>query len=47
MQISERILGAQENPLRSLLFANEEGIYRSATPKAPLICIFNYRSYRT
>ena len=27
-----RIVGAQENPLRSLLDANEEGIYRSATP---------------
>ena len=39
-QISERILGAQENPLRSLLDANEEGIYRSATPKTPPICVF-------
>ena len=38
VKISERILGAQENPLRSLLSVNEKGIYRSATPKTPLIC---------
>ena len=37
---SERILGAQENHLRSLLIVNEEVVYRSATPKAPLICVF-------
>ena len=37
VKISERILGAQENPLRSLLSVNEKGIYRSATPKTPLI----------
>ena len=37
---SERILDAQENPLRSLLIANEEGIYRSATPKTPLRSVF-------
>ena len=40
MQISERILGAQENHLRSLLFVNEKVVYRSATPKTPLICVF-------
>ena len=38
VKIGERILGAQENPLRSLLSVNEKGIYRSATPKTPLIC---------
>ena len=40
MQISERILGAQEHLPRSLLNANEGEIYRSATPKTPLICVF-------
>ena len=40
MQRSERILGAQENLPRSLLDANEGEIYRSATPKMPLICVF-------
>ena len=39
----ERILGAQENPLRSLQGVNEEGIYRSATPKTPPICVFMRR----
>jgi hypothetical protein len=40
MHLSERILGAQENPLRSLLIANEEGIYRGATPQSLAICVF-------
>ena len=39
-QRGERILGAQENHLRSLLIVNEEVVYRSATPKAPPICVF-------
>ena len=39
-QRGERILGAQENHLRSLLIVNEEVVYRSATPKTPLICVF-------
>ena len=30
-QIARRVVGAQENSLRSLLSVNEEGVYRSAT----------------
>ena len=34
MQRSERILGAQENHLRSLLFVNEKVVYLSTTKHA-------------
>ena len=32
--------GAKENPLRSLLVVNEEGIYRNATPQTPTMWFF-------
>ena len=40
MHRARQMQGIQENALRSLPKANEEGVYRSMTQQLPAICVF-------